>query len=174
MSRQSPFTVPNLLSLSRIPLAAAFLLLPGARERVVLLGVAALTDLLDGWLARRGQTTQLGALLDPIADKTFMLAAVTAFLADGAITMWQYLILLSRDVMTVIGFFVASVTPGLRPGMFRARRAGKLVTALQLLAVFLLLVRPRLFPGLVPLVAVASAWAVADYTLMLHRTRVRS
>lgn len=173
MPRPSLFTVPNLLSLSRIPLAVAFLAAPGTREREVVLGIAALTDLLDGWLARRGQSTQLGALLDPIADKTFMLVAVTTFLVDGAISVRQFLILLSRDIMTVIGFFVASVTPGLRPGMFRARRAGKLVTALQLLAVLLLLVRPLSFPPLVPLIALVSAWAIADYTLMLHRTRVR-
>jgi phosphatidylglycerophosphate synthase len=170
----SILTIPNLLSLARFPLAAAFLASSSVRMRTWILGLAALTDLLDGWLARRGQSSQLGALLDPVADKTFVLIAVTAFLADGAISARDYLVVLSRDIMTVIGFFVATVTPGLKASMFKARLSGKVVTVLQLLALLLLLVRPAEFPSLIPLLAITSAWAVADYTLMLHHARLRS
>ena len=99
---------------------------------------------------------------------------MTAFLADGAISARDYLVVLSRDIMTVIGFFVATVTPGLKASMFKARLSGKIVTVLQLLVLLLLLVRPAALPALIPLLALTSAWAVADYTLMLHRTRVRS
>ncbi|HEU4643531.1 MAG TPA: CDP-alcohol phosphatidyltransferase family protein [Gemmatimonadaceae bacterium] len=167
-------TLPNLLSLARFPLAAAFVLVQGTGARVALLSAAALTDLLDGWLARRGQTTQLGALLDPVADKTFVLVAISAFLFDGTIGTTDYFIVLSRDFAIAIGFFVAYVTPGLDAGKFKARWSGKVVTALQLLALLLLLLRPSLFPMLLPAIAIASAWAIADYTIALHRTRVRS
>lgn len=167
-------TPPNLLSLARFPLAAAFLFASGTSARVALVAAAALTDLLDGWLARRGQTTALGALLDPVADKTFVLVALSAFLLDGTIGTGAYFVVLARDFATAIGFFVAYFTPGLDPASFKARLSGKVVTVLQLLALLTLLLRPALFPVLLPVLAAASAWAIADYTLVLHRTRVRS
>lgn len=167
-------TVPNLLSLTRLPLAAAFLLVDGRTARVALVGIASLTDFLDGWLARRGQTSQLGALLDPIADKTFVFIAIAAFLIEGVVSVGEFLIVISRDLATAVGFIVAWLLPGLDPRAFRARWPGKVVTVLQLAALFVLLLRPTVFPVLVPLIAVASAAAIADYTLLLHRQRVRS
>lgn len=167
-------TVPNLLSLTRLPLAAAFLLVDGRTARVALVGIASLTDFLDGWLARRGQTSQLGALLDPIADKTFVFIAIAAFLFEGVVSAGEFLIVISRDLATAVGFIVAWLLPGLDPRAFRARWPGKVVTVLQLAALFVLLLRPTVFPVLVPLIAVASAAAIADYALLLHRQRVRS
>ncbi len=65
-------TPANVLSLSRIPLAAAFAALPSARVRLVILLAAAASDLLDGWVARRfGGPSLLGAKVDPVADKVF-------------------------------------------------------------------------------------------------------
>lgn len=174
MLRPRLFTLPNLLSLARFPLAAGFVAARSVGVRAVLLAAASLTDFLDGWLARRGQTTRLGALLDPIADKTFVLVAISAFLFDGTLSVRDYVLVLSRDFATVIGFLVAYVTPGLDAAAFKARLPGKMVTVLQLLALFALLLRPVLFPLLVPVIAVASAWAIADYTLALHRSRERS
>jgi phosphatidylglycerophosphate synthase len=173
VNRASLLTPPNLLSLSRIPLAVAFVLASGAQARVALLGAASLTDLLDGWLARRRQVTQLGTLLDPIADKTFVFVALSAFLFDGEVSTRDYLIILSRDVATAIGFLVAYVTPGLDAGMFRARWSGKVVTALQLTALLALVVRPPLLSALMLPIAAASAWAIVDYTLLLARERQR-
>ena len=166
-------TVPNLLSLTRLPLAAAFLLVDGRAARIVVVGLASLTDFLDGWLARRGQTSQLGALLDPIADKTFVLVAILAFLIHGVVNAGEFLIVISRDLATAIGFIVAYMLPGLDPRAFKARWPGKVVTVLQLAALFALLLKPAVFPLLVPLIALASAAAIADYTLVLHRQRVR-
>jgi CDP-diacylglycerol--glycerol-3-phosphate 3-phosphatidyltransferase/cardiolipin synthase len=174
VSRHRILTAPNLLSLSRFPLAVAFVAVEGTVVRTVLLVLASLTDLLDGWLARRGQSSRVGALLDPIADKTFVLAAISAFLVDGGLSTRDYFIVISRDLAIGVGFIVAYFTPGLEPGDFKARLPGKLVTVLQLLALLALVLRPALFPPLVPLIAIASAWAIADYTLVLHRARVRS
>lgn len=167
-------TLPNLLSLARFPLAVAFVAVESAGVRVALLVAAALSDLLDGWLARRHGTTKMGALLDPIADKTFVLLAISTFLWSGELVVRDYFILLSRDFATAIGFIVAYYTPGLDPADFRSRWPGKLVTVLQLLSLLALLVRPAFFPILLPLVAVTSVWTIADYTLALHRSRVRS
>jgi cardiolipin synthase (CMP-forming) len=168
------FSLPNLLSLARFPLAAAFLATNAAGVRVALIGAASLTDVLDGWLARRQQPTRLGAILDPIADKTFMLAALSAFLVNGAISTGAYFLILSRDIATAIGFLVAYVLPGLDPRSFRARKPGKVVTILQLIALLVLVLRPALLPPLLWPIAAASLWAIADYTVLLSRERVRS
>jgi cardiolipin synthase (CMP-forming) len=167
-------TLPNLLSLARFPLAAAFVAAESARARVALLVAAALSDLLDGWLARRSGSTRTGALLDPIADKAFVLLAISTFLWNGELSVRDYLILLSRDLATAVGFVVAFYLPGLDPADFKARWPGKLVTVLQLLSLLSLLVRRSFVPLLVPLVGVASAWTIVDYTLALHRARARS
>ena len=125
MTSSRVLTVPNLLSLSRLPLAAAFLLVDGRSARVALVGLASLTDFLDGWLARRGQTSQLGALLDPIADKTFVLIAISAFAIEGAVTAGEFVIVISRDLATAMGFIVAYLLRGLDPRAFKARWPGK-------------------------------------------------
>jgi phosphatidylglycerophosphate synthase len=171
--RSTLLTVPNLLSLSRLPMAAAFVMTSETPARLALIGTASATDMLDGWLARRGHPTRVGALLDPVADKIFVLAALSSFLFAGVIGTAQYFLVLSRDLATAVGFIVAYYVPGLDPTAFKARVSGKIVTVLQIAALLVLLLRPSDFRWiLAPLVA-ASVWAIVDYTLMLHRTRVR-
>ena len=165
-------TLPNLVSLSRLALAAAFVLADSGSVRVVLVLVAAFTDYLDGWLARRRQeTTPLGALVDPIADRAFVLTAVCTYLIAARLTVGQYFALIARDLATAIGFLVARSVSWLRPVPFRARWLGKLVTALQLAALVAIERLPERVPLLVTLVAIASAVAVADYTMALWRAR---
>ncbi|HUF29926.1 MAG TPA: CDP-alcohol phosphatidyltransferase family protein [Gemmatimonadaceae bacterium] len=166
------FSLPNLLSIVRFPLAAAFLLAETTGMRLALLGMASASDLLDGWMARRlGRTSRWGAMLDPIADKTFMLAAFTAFLIYGEVTAVQWGILLSRDLAVAVGAVVAALTPGLSPASFMVRMSGKIVTVLQLAAILLLTVRPEEAAQVVMIVGVASFLTIADYTLALARTR---
>jgi CDP-diacylglycerol--glycerol-3-phosphate 3-phosphatidyltransferase len=157
-----------------LPLAVLFLFADSTAERLVILGVAAASDFIDGWVARRsGHTTRSGALLDPIADKTFVLAALTAFVRTGELSAASYFIILLRDFATAIGFVVAWRLPGLDPGDFKARMPGKVVTVLQLTAILALSAAPAAMRWLVPLIAVASVVSIADYTLVLHRTRRR-
>jgi phosphatidylglycerophosphate synthase len=173
--RRAPvFTIPNLLSLARFPLAAAFLATDAVPARVALIGAASLTDVLDGWLARRQQATRLGALLDPIADKTFVLVAISAFLISGELSSTDYFIILARDFATALGFLVAFLLPGLDPGNFKARMSGKVVTVLQLATVLALVLQSPQLRALVWMVGAASAWAIIDYTLLLSRERVRT
>ena len=174
MARGALLTLPNVLSLSRVALVPVFVALPTTGARVALVGVAALTDLLDGWVARRRRAaTRLGAILDPLADRVFVVAALTTFLLEGALSAWQLAVLLSRDVMTTIGFVVARAVAWLRPVELRARLPGKLVTVLQIAALVAVLLLPAAVPALVAAVGVASAVAVVDYTLMLWRGRAR-
>jgi phosphatidylglycerophosphate synthase len=161
-------TLPNLLSLSRIPLAAGFLLADGTRSRVALLGMASATDLLDGWLARRGGTaSRWGALIDPIADKTFVLLALAAFAVRGELSRHDFMVLLARDIGTAVGALVAWLMPGLDPRDFKARMSGKIVTVLQLGALLVLCVAPSWTAAMVLAVGLASIVALGDYTVAL-------
>jgi cardiolipin synthase len=167
-------SIPNIITLARLPLAALFLAADTTTERLIILGIASASDFIDGWLARRfRRTTRSGALLDPIADKTFMLAALTAFLRTGDLSTGAYFVILSRDFATAIGFLVAWALPGLDPADFKARMPGKIVTVLQLGAILALTMSPQAMRWLVPVIGVASAVSIVDYTLALHRTRRR-
>jgi CDP-diacylglycerol---glycerol-3-phosphate 3-phosphatidyltransferase len=174
VQRPRLLTIPNLLSASRFPLAAAFLATEQTPVRVALIGVASLTDVLDGWLARRQQATRLGALLDPIADKTFVLVAISAFLIAGELTTLEYFTILLRDFATAIGFLVAYLLRDLDPKNFKARLSGKVVTVLQLATVLALVLHAAVLRPLIWLVGAASVWAVIDYTLLLKRQRANA
>lgn len=158
--------------MSRLLLAGAFVAVRDPISRFALLLIASGTDFLDGWLARRQQTTtRSGALIDAIADRFFVFAAVCVYLADGAISTGQFFTLLSRDIATLIGFLVARSVPWLRAVVFRARWLGKVVTGLQLLTLMAVIATPSIVPSLVLLVGAASAASIADYTLTLWRER---
>lgn len=156
-------TWPNAFTLVRMALAPLFLLVRGDVARGVILALAALTEWLDGWIARRfAQTSRLGELLDPAADRLFMLAALAAFVLDGRLTVAQLALLLSRDIFTVLaGGAVLLLRPGVR---LPARRPGKWVTALQLGTLVVLLLRPGWLPAALAVVVAVSVVAIVDYT----------
>ena len=122
--------------------------------------VAALTDRLDGQLARsRGLVTRFGALADPIADKALTGAALIGLSILGVVGWWVTVVILGREVgITVLRFVV------IRRGVIPASRGGKAKTVAQTVAIGLfLLPLPLLFPdALVPVLAVQwTAMAVA-------------
>ena len=172
MERGKIFTVPNSISLSRLLLALAFVVIGGPWQRVVLILAAGATDFLDGWMARRANSsTVAGALIDPFADRVFVLAAVSSYLAEGSLTTGQYFIVLSRDIMTAVGFIVARFIPGLSASAFQARILGKTVTALQLVLLFAVLVLPGAVKPLILVIGALSAVSIVDYTVALERAR---
>ena len=174
MAQSSIITLPNLISSSRLALAVGFVAVDATPARLALLGIASLTDFLDGWIARRARiTSSFGALLDPIADRFFVLAVVVSYVIGGQFSVLQAVAVMFRDVMSVIGFFVARSISWLRPIRFQARLPGKLVTGAQLLTFLAVLVMPTWVNALVIVVFVLGMWATIDYTLMLWRERVR-
>jgi len=174
MSRSTRlWNVPNVISLSRMALAVAFVLINDTPTRIVLVLAAALTDFLDGLVARlANQRSVIGALLDPIADRLFVLAAVSAYLINGKLGTGQYFVFISRDIATAVGFLVARIIPWLRPVVFRARLLGKAVTVLQLSTLIAVLVKPAATTGLIVAIGILSAMSIFDYTLALWRARV--
>ena len=100
-------TVPNALSLLRllgVPLFLWLILVPRADGwAVVLLVVAGLTDWLDGKIARAtGQTSRLGALLDPLADRLYILATLVGLLLRDVIPWWLAAAIVLRDVLLLL------------------------------------------------------------------------
>lgn len=175
MDRAAFFTLPNSVSLSRLFLALIFLLVDSSIGRASVIAAAAATDFLDGWLARRGKSvTVSGALIDPLADRAFVLTAVSAYLIDGILTTSQYFLFLSRDLATAIGFLVARLVPDLRPVVFQARMLGKIVTVLQLGTLVVVLFWPGFTDILVKIIAIVSLASIVDYTVALWKARRRS
>lgn len=167
-------TIPNVISLSRLVLAAAFVAAPDPRARVLLIVLASISDFLDGWMARRsGETTRWGALIDPIADRAFVFTAICVYLAEGAVTRGQFFVFLARDIATALGFLVARLVSWLRPVEFKARMSGKIVTVFQLALLLAVPLAPDLVGPIMVAVAITSAISIVDYTLMLWRARAR-
>ena len=167
-------TLPNVISLSRLVLAAAFVAAPDPRARVLLIVLASISDFLDGWMARRsGETTRWGALIDPIADRAFVFTAICVYLAEGAVTRGEFFTFLARDIATALGFLVARSVARLRPVEFKARMSGKIVTVFQLAMLLVAPLAPNLIRPVVLAVGVTAVISIVDYTLMLWRARAR-
>ena len=100
------WTIPNVLSMLRLALVPPFLVLIVLGDYVaalILLIVASLTDLLDGYLARRlGQVTRLGQLLDPAADRLYIFAALVGLAANQLVPWWIVVVIVARDVFLLI------------------------------------------------------------------------
>ena len=118
--------VPNLLTGLRLALAATFPLLAPEYRGVVVLA-AGLSDGLDGWIARRfNAITPLGQLLDGIADKAFVLAAVLTLTFVGEIPWWEGLLVMLRDpqVHQYSQAMLDSLAAGVRDNNIRLSNSG--------------------------------------------------
>ncbi|RMH75873.1 MAG: CDP-alcohol phosphatidyltransferase family protein [Actinomyces sp.] len=104
-------TVPNLVSLVRLACVPVFVwLLFGVGDRfgaALLLGAVGATDWVDGWFARRfGQVSELGKILDPVADRVVLIVAVVAVLVDGAVPVWLAVATLVREGLVAVAALV--------------------------------------------------------------------
>jgi len=167
-SRTRVFTIPNLLSVIRIILVPVFLwLVLGPEEDVAALAVlviSGVTDYLDGKLARSmGQTSQLGAVLDPIADRLYILAVVIGLGLREIIPWWLAVILPLRDVL------LFALVPFLRTRGYSALPVhflGKTATAGLLYAFPLLLLGDG--DGVIADLANVFGWAFAIWGVGLY------
>jgi len=162
---QPTWNLANVLTVARVVLVPFFawaLLTDGGAStawRLVATGifaVAALTDRVDGWYARRtGQVTDFGKLLDPIADKLLIGTALVALSWLDELAWWITVVILVRELgITVMRFFL------LRYVVLPASRGGKLKTVLQSVAIGLYLLPLFAMPHAVEVVA-AVVMAVA-------------
>jgi CDP-diacylglycerol--glycerol-3-phosphate 3-phosphatidyltransferase/cardiolipin synthase len=134
----------NLLSAVRLPLAAAF---AASVKRPVLafglLGAAAASDVADGWLARRrGRAGQVGAIIDPIADKAFALAAILALVRAHRVPSTAAALLLVRE-MVEAPLAVHRLLGRCNHTPPSANRRGKATTILQFMTLASSIAAPR-------------------------------
>lgn len=132
------FTVPNILSLLRIPLAFLFL-----DQSLVVRSIAivcgGLTDGLDGYIARRyRQSSKLGTLLDPITDKFFVLFLLAVLIFENSLSVWQAAAFLSRDIAVALFGVYLFGTGQLHQYKIRAIWFGKIMTTLQFIVLLAL------------------------------------
>lgn len=161
-------TIPNALSVLRVLLVPVFLWLvlgPEADELALLvLVLSGVTDYLDGKLARSlGQTSKVGAILDPVADRLFILAVVIGLGVRDIIPWWLAIILPLRDV------FLFSLVPFLRTRGYSSLPVhflGKAATAGLLYAFPLLLLGDG--RGTVADLADVFGWAFAIWGVALY------
>jgi CDP-diacylglycerol--glycerol-3-phosphate 3-phosphatidyltransferase len=146
-SLRSQFTnAPNLVTMGRV------LLVPGVlyyidnfspmRSFIALLLylIAAGGDFVDGYLARtRGQVSMLGKFLDPLADKLIVTAILVFMVALGRVPAWLVVVLIARD-LTINGLRSIAAAEGM---VIAASDGGKIKTALQLVAIGMLLIHFR-------------------------------
>ena len=177
--------LPNTLTLARIflvPLLVVVLLtrfeaqlILGVPKEVIgaaIFGLAAFTDWLDGYLARRRQqVTALGQLMDPLADKLLITAALISLVQMGLAPAWMVMVILGRELgVTVLRSLVHA-----RGVVIPASPLGKVKMVAQVVAILLLMLSNQvwlfLVPGLIALwvVLAAALWSAADYYRRYNR-----
>ena len=143
MRPSGPFwTVPNVLSLSRIVLLPVFiwaLITPGHLVLAFALVVYAIaSDLLDGYLARLlQQESEWGKILDPLADKLAVAAGLIYCTAERGLPLWIVSLILSRDLLIAIGLPFVSRHRGEVPASNLTGRLAALSFALLVVVYFL-------------------------------------
>ncbi|HMH50321.1 MAG TPA: CDP-alcohol phosphatidyltransferase family protein [Candidatus Acidoferrum sp.] len=155
----------NWLTILRIVLIPVFVTLLVYRKlglALLVFGAAALTDLLDGWVARsRGMASRLGAFLDPLADKLLLIASFVTLTWLKALPFWITAVVFSRDVMLIVGALLIHMVGGrIYP---RPTWAGKAATFFQILTVLVALLS-RYYR--VSLGTSVVMWLAAAFTIM--------
>jgi cardiolipin synthase len=159
--------LPNLITIFRLasmPLIAYDMLEGQYRAALLLFAMAASTDSLDGWLARRyGWISKFGAIADPIADKLLLTISYVCLGYRGAMPLWLVAMVLGRDVLILLFAAVALLFTSLRD--FPPSQLGKLSTFFQILAAgATLIVRAGFLgqPALEPLFLLAAGWTIVS------------
>ena len=132
------WTVPNQITLLRLGFLPFFLILilyDRYDWALIVLVFVALTDAVDGYLARRlHQKSALGAYLDPIADKLLLSSSFIALAMEKKIAWWLTVLVLSRDVLLLVVAGVILIVQGYRP--FPPSLLGKATTFFEIALVF--------------------------------------
>ena len=156
--------LPNILTLSRILLIPIFVLVyvvPGPGTYLVsalLFGLAAITDWLDGYLARRlNQATPFGAFLDPVADKLIVVAALVVLIGHHN-TLWLTLpglIIIGREiVISALREWMAEMN---RRGVVAVTWFSRVKTTVQMIAIVILIANPPVLD---------RPWVMVGYSLL--------
>ncbi len=159
--------IPNLLSFLRIALVPVFLwflLDEFFIAAILILALAGLTDFLDGFIARKlNQTTKLGKLLDPVADRLYIFATLLALSATGYVPWWLAGLVILRDLLMLVSLPVlASVGYRALPVHYLGK-----ASTFALLYSFPLLLMGKIFTE-AAFIITPLAWAFALWGVVLY------
>lgn len=175
MSSMAHLTLANQLTLFRIALVPAFVILVlygRTGWALVTFLIAGLTDLLDGLIARRaGQKTTLGAWLDPMADKLLLVSAFVVLTVPDSglrvrLPLWLTILVISRDLAIVLTVAVVNLAIGRRT--FAPSLLGKAATAVYIATCLAVLVANFLGGGEALVTAFVMAAAAITILSALH------
>lgn len=177
-------TLANKLTVARIlfiPILVLLLLNHLYRAALLLFALSALTDAVDGIVARRfRERTHLGSFLDPMADKLLLLASYICLAALEKLPPWIPIVIISRDLIVVLGWVLLYILLGV--SKVAARNLGKWTTALQMLYCLMKLAQLsgdipgpllRLEPPLLTAMLALTALSLLDYILLGNRQLAR-
>lgn len=152
----------TVLRILLIPVFVSLLVYRRPGPALAVFALAASTDLLDGYVARRrGSQSRLGAFLDPIADKLLLTASFVTLTYLKALPFWITAVVITRDVILVVGALLIYMVGGrIYP---RPTWAGKTATFFQILAVLSGLLA-RYFPA--PITLKVIIWLAAVFTVI--------
>jgi cardiolipin synthase len=157
-------TLPNIITFGRlcaVPLAVWLVLQHHMSAAFFLFVAAGLSDAVDGWLARRGAASALGAMLDPAADKALLVTMFVTLAAVDALPDWLAILVVFRDVVIVGGLLVLFLLG--HPATSRPLGISKLNTALQI-GLIALTLGLAAFGLAAPWLLTVSIWIVAAST----------
>jgi cardiolipin synthase len=165
-------SIPNLITLARILAVPVIIWAITSGEMRIAFGlflVAGLSDLVDGFLAKHfGMATELGAYLDPLADKAMIVSVYVALGIVEAMPRWLVILVVSRDIMIVSAVILSWVVD--KPVRLKPLAVSKLNTVAQVVyATFVLATLafgwdiPLLISGLMALVAALTLLSIAFY-----------
>ena len=180
--------LPNKITLARVILIPVFLFVylaqplrevPNLWLAIFIFTVAAVTDAVDGYLARKYKlVTNFGKLMDPLADKLLVCSALVAYVASGSLSgqfaVWAVIIMISREFY-VSGLRMLALEQN---KVLAASRGGKTKTGLQIALIIVVLLPVQMLGfdwlftlhmwvvlALLTLATVVSVWSVVDYTV---------
>jgi len=136
--------IPTILTLSRIVLIPVFVIVSYQHPfwGAAIFGLAAITDFLDGYLARRsGQVTKFGIILDPLADKFLVISALVVLVDMARLSAWIAIVIIVREFF-VTGLRVVALSKDI---VIPAETGGKLKTAAQITAILCLILGGSIF-----------------------------
>ncbi len=129
--------LPTIITFSRIIIIIPFIMIAPSHPFLggLLFSIAAATDLLDGYIARKtGQVTKTGILLDPIADKLLVISALIIFVDMATIPAWIAIVITVREFV-VTGLRIGALSKDV---VIPAEKGGKIKTAAQIASIIIL------------------------------------
>ena len=154
-------TLADVVTAVRFPLAALFPFVHSPAWELAIVVVAAVSDMADGVLARRFGASRAGAVLDPVADKAFMVVAFVTIARRGVLEWYELVGVLLRDVVAILGFLATLLLR--RPVALPARAGGKAVTIAQLLTLIAAIAESPHARQLAWATAAIAVYAIWDY-----------